>query len=100
MSNTVICLLYVYDCLFWACLQSDIDNLMKYFKEYGSSYNWERSKGESVSECLGIDIKTLYCGGFQFYQTVLIRKVLETTGVDHVNGLPTPTKVEAYLGTD
>ena len=40
---------------------------MKYFKEYGPSYNWEHSKGE-VSEFLGIDIKTLDNGGFQFFK--------------------------------
>ena len=39
---------------------------MKSFKEVGTSYNWEHSKGESVSQFLGIDIKTLDNGGFQF----------------------------------
>ena len=34
------------------------------------------------------------------FQTRLIRKVLEATGMEHCNGLPTPTKVEAPLGTD
>ena len=73
---------------------------MKSFKEDGPSYNWEYSKGESVSELLGIDIKTLDDGGFQFCQTGLIRKVLESTGMEHSNGLPTPNKVDAPLGTD
>ena len=100
MSKTVICVLYMNDCLFWASSQSDIDNVIKSFKYDGPSYNWEHSKGESVSEFLGIDIKTLYNGGFQFYQTGFIRKVLEATGMDNYNGLPTPTKVEAPLGTD
>ena len=53
-----------------------------------------------MSEFLGIDIKTLDYGEFQFCQTVLILKVLEATGMDHCNGLPTPTKVDAHLGTD
>ena len=52
-----------------------------------------------MSECLGIDIKTLDDGGFQFCKTGLIQKVLEATGMEHCNGLPTPTKVEANLGT-
>ena len=30
----------------------------------------------------------------------MIRKVLEATGIEHCNGLPIPTKVEAYLVTD
>ena len=53
-----------------------------------------------MPEFLGIDIKTLYDGGFQFCQTGLIRKVLEATGKVNCNGLPTPTMVEAPLGTD
>ena len=50
-------------------------------------------------EFLGIDIKILDDFGFQFFQTVLTLKVLEDTGMDHCNGFPTPTKVEATLGT-
>ena len=53
-----------------------------------------------MSEFLGIDIKTLDNGEFQFCQTGSIRKVLEATGMEHCNGLPTPTKVEAPLETD
>ena len=53
-----------------------------------------------MSEFLGIDIKTLDDGGFQFCKTGLIRKVLESTGMKHSNGFPTPTKVETPLGTD
>ena len=64
MFKTVICVVYVGDCLFWACSQSEIDNVMKSFKEDGPSYNWEHSKGGSVSEFLGIDVKTLDNGGF------------------------------------
>ena len=100
MSKPVICVVYVNDCLFLAREQYDIDNVMKYIKEDALSYNWEHSKGDSVSEFLGIDIKTLDDGGFQFCQTGLIRKVLEATGMDNCNGLPTPTKVEAPLGTE
>ena len=66
MSNTVICVVYVDDCIFWERSQSDIDNVMKSFTEGGTIYNWEHSKGESVSELLGIDIKTLDDGRFQF----------------------------------
>ena len=53
MSKTVICVVYVDYCLFWARSQSDIDNVMKYFKEDGPSYNGEHSKEESVSEEIG-----------------------------------------------
>ena len=44
MSKTVICVVYVDDCLFWARSKSDIDNIMKSFKEDGTSYNWEHSR--------------------------------------------------------
>ena len=53
-----------------------------------------------MSEFLYIDINTLDNGGFKFFQNGLIRKVLEATGMEHSNGFPTPTKVEAPLGTD
>ena len=66
MSKTLICVVYVDDCLLWARSQSDIDNVMKSFKEDVPSYIWEHSKGESVSEFLGIDIKTFDNGGFRF----------------------------------
>ena len=36
---------------------------------------------------------------FSFVKTGFIRKFLEATGMEHCNGLPTPTKVEAPLGT-
>ena len=87
------------DFLFWARSKSEIDNVMKSFNEDSLSYNWEHSKVGSVSEFLGIDIKTLDNGGFQFCQTRLIRKFLEATGTNHCNGLPTTTKVEATIGT-
>ena len=41
MSKTVICVVYMDDCLFWSRSQSDIENVMKYLKEDGPSYNWE-----------------------------------------------------------
>ena len=53
-----------------------------------------------MSEFLGIDIKTLDNDGFQFCQTGLIRKVIESTGMENSNGLPTTTKVDAPIGTD
>ena len=40
MSKTVICMVYVDDCLFWARSQSVIDNVMKSFKEDSPSYDW------------------------------------------------------------
>ena len=76
MSKTLMCVVYVDYCLFWSRSQYEIDNVMKYFKDDGTSYNWGHSKGESVSEFLGVDIKTLDDGGFQFCQSGLIHKFL------------------------
>ena len=45
MYKTVIFVVYVDDCLFWERSLSEIDNVMKYFKEDCPSYNWEHSKG-------------------------------------------------------
>ena len=55
-SKTVVCVVYVDDCLFLAHSQSEIDNVMKSFNWYGPSYNWEHSKGKSVSGNLYQDI--------------------------------------------
>ena len=44
MSKTVTCVVYVDDCLFWACSKSEIKNLMKSFKEVDPSYNWETQR--------------------------------------------------------
>ena len=38
-SNHMICVAYMDDCLFWACLQSIIDKVLKYFKEDWVSHN-------------------------------------------------------------
>ena len=100
MPKTVISVVFVDNFLFQERSQSDIDNVMNYFKDYGTSYNWEHSNGELVYDFLGIDIKTQYDDRFQFCQNGLIRKFLEATCMENCNELPTPTKVEAPLGTD
>ena len=53
-----------------------------------------------MSEFLGIDINALDNDVFQFFQTGLISKVLEATGMEDCNRLTTPTKVDATLGKD
>ena len=39
MPKTMICVVYVDDCLFWERSQSDIDYAIKSFKDDGPSYN-------------------------------------------------------------
>ena len=53
-----------------------------------------------MPELLRIYINTLDDGAFQFLKTELIQKLLEAKGLEHCNGLPTPTKVEESLGAD
>ena len=48
---------------------------------------------------VGIDIKKLNDGGFQFYQSVLVWNVLKSNVTDNCNGFPTPTKVDAPVWT-
>ena len=64
MSKTVIWVVYVDGCLFLERSKLGIDKVVKSFKEDGTSYNLEHSKGESKPDILGIDIKTLNNGGF------------------------------------
>ena len=64
MSNNLICVVYVDGCLFWECSKPNIDKFIKYFKENRSSYNWEHSKLDSVSEFLFIDTNSSNDGGF------------------------------------
>ena len=42
ISKTVICVVYVDNCLFWERSKPDIDNVMESFKEGWPSYNWEQ----------------------------------------------------------
>ena len=46
-----------------------------------------------MDDLLGILIKSLDDGGFHYYQTGLVFKVLETIVMEHCNVLPTPTKI-------
>ena len=41
MYKTVIYVVYVDDCIFWARSQSEIDNVMKSSKEDVPNYNWD-----------------------------------------------------------
>ena len=50
ISKTGICVVYVYDFLFWEIPQSDIYKFMKSFNEDCTSYSLEHSKVDSVSE--------------------------------------------------
>ena len=51
-----------------------------------------------MSEFFVVYIKTLHNGAFQFYQNLLIQKVLDDIDVEHCNRFTTLTKVEAPIG--
>ena len=70
---------------------------MKSFKEYGTSYNLENSKGESVSDFSGIDINKLGDGVFHCCKTVLVCKVLEDTRVNNFGGFQHPPRLSHIL---
>ena len=40
MSQTLVCVMYVDDFIFGDRSQSDIDNVVKFFKDDCTSYNW------------------------------------------------------------
>ena len=86
--------------LFWEHPQSNIDKILKYFKEYGPRYNREKSREGSVYEFLGLDINILDYDVFQLSKTELICKILEATWMDNCNDMIIPTRVEAPLGVD
>ena len=88
MTKTIICVVYVGDRIFWARSQSEIDNSMNSFKEDGPSYNWEHSKGESVSDVFGIGIKTSDGSGFQFFRPDLSAKYWKPQGCSMKTGSP------------
>ena len=48
-----------------------------------------------MNKFLCIYIKAFDDGEFNFYQTLLIRKVSEMKSIDNFNGLPTTTRVGA-----
>ena len=51
-----------------------------------------------MPEFLGFDTNMLNNSRFQLSIIGFIHNVLEDTGVDHSNGLATPTRVESHIG--
>ena len=54
----------------------------------------------SVHQCARFTHNTKVSHDTAVKRIGLIRKVLEAIGMENCNGLPTPTKIEASLGTD
>ena len=98
MYESMVFVVYVDDCILLTRLQSEINNVMNYLKEDGPSYNWENSEGESVSESLGIYIKTLYGGGFKVCQKILIRNFWNPKGSSIIMCCQLPPRLRQVLG--
>ena len=67
ISKTVIVVAYVDDCLIFSKNKSDIDKLIRSFKEDGDEFNWEMKVNKMVHEFLGIEVITLPDGAVQVY---------------------------------
>ena len=88
----------MYNCLFFARKQSDIEKLLTSFDVDGYKYNWEIRREVSIQEYLGIYIQNLFKNISKLTQTVLIIKVIKEVIMDDCNGKPTPTNIEVPLG--
>ena len=100
ISENIICIVYVDDCLFFARDKKKIHDLLKSFTDDGDKYNWEHTVEGDVSEYLGIEINKIGNDAFQFVQTGLIDKILRETKMMDCNSKATPTNTNGPLGTN
>ena len=77
ISDKVICLTYVDDCLFFAPNLKDIDKVIKLMRERG----FELDKEDDVAGFLGIDIKKTSTH-IKLTQTGLLSRTLTVTSLD------------------
>ena len=100
----VICLVYVYDCCWFARDNNDINKVLDSFDSDGTIYNWEMSRQDSISEFLGIDIVQFRTEdgkkAHRLTQRGLVDKVLEAAGMTECNTRLMPTRSEGSLGMD
>ena len=95
ISETVICLVYVDDCLFFSKNQSDIDDAIQRIRDQGMDLN----KEDDAAGFLGVNINKRDDGNIELLQTGLINRVIEAAGVSDANPKSTPAPKEA-LGRD
>ena len=95
ISSTVICLVYVDDCLFFGRKQEDIDAAIKKITETGMVLEVEND----AAGFLGVNIKKLENGDIELTQPGLAKKIVETLRVQDSNPKATPAPTEP-LGRD
>ena len=96
ISDTVICLVYVDDCLFFSKHQHDIDSAIKRIKDTGMNLE----KEDDAAGFLGVNIeRNDDDGSVNLTQAGLTQKVIQALGIEDVNPKLTPAPKEA-LGRD
>ena len=89
VSDNVICIAYIDDCLWFAKNKADIDVVLQSFKEDGDKFNWEMTKAESVAEYLVNEITRSATEGLTLFQTHLLNMIIVATGLQDCNSVPT-----------
>jgi len=90
-SEKVICLVYVKDTLFFSPNESDIDMVLRKLREL----QMELSIEDNVAGFLGVLIKKLDEGSIELTQAGLIKRILESMGIEGANPKSTPAEKEA-----
>lgn len=95
ISDKVICLVYVDDCLFYSPHQADIDTIIEDIRGTGMDLH----KEDDVAGFLGVLIEKNENGLISLTQTGLIDRIITTLGLDSANSKKTPAPLEP-LGLD
>ena len=96
ISEKVICLVYVDDCLFFSKHQHDIDTAIEKIKDTGM----DLEKEDDAAGFLGVDIqRDDKAGTVNLTQKGLIKKVIQALGVEDANPKLTPAPKDS-LGRD
>ena len=95
LSDTVICLVYVDDCLFFGKEQSHIDAAINRITETGMVLEVEND----AAGFLGVNINRLEDGTIELTQPGLANKIVEALGMQDANPKSTPAPIEP-LGRD
>ena len=86
ISDKVICLTYVDDCLFFAPNLKDIDKVIKLMREGGFELDKE---ADDVAGFLGIDIKKTSTH-IKLNQTGLAKRIIDALQIDDLHPIQTP----------
>ena len=99
ISNKVICVCYVDDCLFFARDQADIDKVIASLQDERKPDRLLLSVEDDVAGFLGILMTKKDDGTIELIQTGLIDRIIRTMGLDASNAVRTPADRKP-LGAD